>query len=162
MAFVNDFRFNKLTGIKDDSCDLTQQNIQDLKAGNYTLTNYYGNDCLMTNSIKMATNQPSVFYTGSHQVGVGGCNINENTDLTHNLISRPACKLSLMQRPFATVPFLGMGVGNVVLESQIQQGDMVTNKKSVSTTSETSHINYRYTPLIPSLQATISNPANLV
>jgi hypothetical protein len=162
MAFVRDFTFNNMARIGDDSCSLTQQNIQDMKTGNYMLTNYFADDCTMKKSIQMATNQPDVFYTGSHQVGVGGCNVDTNTDLTHNLLSRPACKISLMQRPFATVPFLGRGKGNPTMESQIQQGDMRLKKKSTDPTSEVSHVNYSYTPLLPSIEATINNPANLV
>ena len=38
----------------------------------------------------------------------------------------------------------------------------IFNKKSVNTTSETSHITYRHYPLIPSIHSTVTNPANLV
>lgn len=162
MAFVSDYTFNNLSNIKDDSCTLSQDSIQNLKHGNYMLTNFYGHDCTMKNTSNVATSQPSVFYHGGHQTGYGGCNIDANSDLFLSLPTKPACKISLQPRQFLTVPFLGRGNSNVVLESQIQQGDMVSDKKSICTTSEISHLDYRNYPLLPSLQATVTNPSNLV
>ena len=74
----------------------------------------------------------------------------------------PKCRISLWQRPFATVPYLGRGSSNPVLESNIQQGELANNKKTISGTSEMSVLQHSNTPLIPSLQSTISNPSNLV
>ena len=48
------------------------------------------------------------------------------------------------------------------MESQIQQGELANNRKSITQSSELSYINYHNTPMIPSLQTTINNPANLV
>jgi hypothetical protein len=161
MATISDYTFQNMTRIGNDNCDLTQRNIQDIKSGNYMLTNF-SPSCPMSKAVEFATNQPSVFYTGSHQVGIGGCNIDYNSKLTISDLTRPRCRISLLERPYATVPFLGKGSGNPILESQIQQGDMVTNRKSVNTTSEMSYMAHSNYPLIPSLQSTISNPANLV
>ena len=60
------------------------------------------------------------------------------------------------------MPYLGRGESNPVLESQIQQGELIDNKKSVNPSSEVCYTAYSNTPMIPSLQATIANPANLV
>lgn len=57
---------------------------------------------------------------------------------------------------------MGRGMNNPVLESQIQQGDYALNKKSINPLSEISYVPYYNTPMIPSLEATITNPANLV
>ena len=72
------------------------------------------------------------------------------------------CRISLYERPFATVPYLGRGASHPLLESHLQQGGQVTNRKSIINLSEKSHIPYRETPLIPSLAATVTNPVNLV
>ena len=77
-------------------------------------------------------------------------------------ITKSVNKLSLCERPFLTVPYLGRGKSDAVLESQLQQGELIGEKKSVSQLSEMSYENYHRVPLIPSLQATISNPQNLV
>ena len=116
----------------------------------------------MTNAIDFATSQVNVNFTGSHEVGINGCNIDENSELKLVDLSKPACRISLQQRPFATVPYMGRGMNNPLLESQIQQGDMAFNRKSINPLSEISYGPYHNTPMIPSLQATITNPANLV
>jgi hypothetical protein len=95
-------------------------------------------------------------------MGIGGCNVDESSELILSALSRPRCKLSLLQRPFATVPFLGRGNSNPVLESQIQQGDLANNRKSITNLTEVSHIKYSNTPMIPSLQASVTNPSNLI
>jgi hypothetical protein len=68
----------------------------------------------------------------------------------------------LFQRPFATVPYLGRGAVNPVIEAQIQQGEMSINKRSVNTLSEKSYMKYSHTPLLPSVKERITNPANSV
>ena len=110
MASVNDYTFNTMARIGNDNCDLSQRNVQNVESANYMLTNFGANDCTMQKPIQFATNQPSVFYSGSHQTGIGGCNIDTNSELLiGSSLSKPACKISLFQRPFATVPYLGRG-----------------------------------------------------
>jgi hypothetical protein len=53
-------------------------------------------------------------------------------------------------------------MSDAVLEAQIQQGDLANNRKSAFPSAEFSYGPYLFTPLVPSLKATISNPANLV
>jgi len=161
MAFVSDYTFQNMTRIGNDNCYVDQRTIQDVRQGNYMLTNYFP-ACPMSKAIDFATSQPSVFYSGSQQVGIGGCNIDYNSDLLISDLTKPKCRISLLQRPFATVPYLGRGPSNSILESQIQQGEMVNNKKSINTTSEISYIPYSNYPLLPSIQATVTNPSNLV
>ena len=68
----------------------------------------------------------------------------------------------LFARPFATVPYLGRGGGNPILESQLQQGETIRDLKSVSTISETTYIDYNQYPMSDDLRKQISNPANSV
>lgn len=161
MAFISDYAFQNMTRIGNDSCFLNQKDIQYMKGGDYMVTNYFP-DCPMNKAIEFATSQPNVFYSGGHQLGVNGCNVDYNSRLLISDLTRHKCKISLLQRPFATVPYLGRGPSNSILESHIQQGDMVSNRKSVNTTSEMSYMNYSNYPLIPSIEATISNPVNLI
>ena len=161
MASVYDYTFNNTTRLGNDKCDLSQSNIQNAQAATYLLNNFRP-ACPMGKAIDFATSQLNVNYSGSHQVGINGCNIDENSELALTDLSKPKCRISLFQRPFATVPYLGRGKSNPVLESQIQQGDLANNRKSINPTTETSYISYTNTPMIPSLQATITNPANLV
>ena len=47
-------------------------------------------------------------------------------------------------------------------QPQIQQGDFANNKKSINPSSEVSYLKYSQTPMLPTLQSTITNPANLI
>jgi hypothetical protein len=163
MSTTSDYKFYSLSRIGDDSCAMSQRNVQNVEAGTYMLQNYFSADCDMRNGLSLALSQPSINFTGAHQVGAGGCNIDNNS---HLLIdqgqNRPKCRISLYQRPFATVPYLGRGPCLPELESQLQQGDRQSGKKSVLQTTEQSHIPYSVTPMVPSLAKTVTNPANLV
>ena len=80
-----------------------------------------------------------------------------------SLQTHPKCRISLFQRTFLTVPYLGKGPFNPDLESQLQQTDTFSNnKKSVNTMSEISYMPLTNYPLIPAIQETITNPAYLV
>lgn len=161
MYYETDYTFNIQSRIGDDSCGLSQRNLQDVTASNYLLTNFRS-ECPMSSAIEFATAQPAINFTGSHQVGIGGCNIDESSQIFISDLTKPKCKISLLQRPYVTVPYLGRGKSNAIAESQIQQGELANNRKSINPSSEISHLNYRQTPLIPSIQSTITNPANLV
>jgi hypothetical protein len=154
--YISDYSFNNITRIGSDCLD--NNTIQNTDAMNYTLKNFFSSDG--DQSIVLATSQPCVNYKGCK-------NISENIDVSSNLLigsvqCHPRCHISLFQRPFSTVPYLGRGSVCAVLESQIQQGDYVTNRKSISQLTEKSYIKYSNTPLLPQLRGTITNPDNCV
>ena len=113
----------------------------------------------MKQPIALATTQPGIMYNGGSGSGAGGCNIDSSSNLLIGSIqTHPRCKISLFQRPFATVPFLGRGSVDPVLEAQIMHGELLTNKRSVNKLSEKSDIKYQFTPLIPSVKDRVTNP----
>lgn len=164
MANVYNYTFDSLTSINDDPCYLTERTMQNNSYCSYLTTNHFLNDCGMKKPIEFATSQPNIFYNGGFGTsGAGGCNINDDSNLKIGSIqTNPKCRISLFTRPYTTVPYLGRGPGNAVDESRLQQGDMVSNKKSCTNITERSFINYKNYPLIPSLKSTIQNPSNLV
>jgi hypothetical protein len=163
MATYSGYTFDNMSRIGLDQCNLDQTTIQDIAACNYMTQNYFASDCTMKNPISLATTQPGIMYNGGYQVGAGGCNINESSNLQIGTIqTHPRCRIDLFQRPFATVPYLGRGSVNPVMESQIQQGEQLVNKKSINNLSEKSYIKYHQTPLLPAVQQRISNPANQI
>ena len=116
----------------------------------------------MKKPINFATTQPNVYYNGGAGV-VAPCYVDDHSDLTIGATqNRPKCRITLVERPYLTIPYLGKGPGKPVLESKLQQGDAISNRKSVTASSETSHIKYRHTPMIPSIESTVTNPANLI
>ena len=163
MATYSGYTFNNLSRIGLDECNLSQTDIQNIAFCNYSTQNYFASDCSLKKPIEIATSQPGVMYNGGFQVGAGGCNINDSSKLQIGSIqTHPRCHIDLFQRPFATVPYLGRGSVNPVMESQIQQGEQIVNKRSINNLSEKSYIKYHQTPLLPAVQQRINNPANQI
>jgi hypothetical protein len=164
MASLYNYTFDNLSRLGDDVCYNTERQKQNTMYGSYNITNYNSENCGLENVMTLATSQPNIFIQGGYgNSGAGGCNINSDSMLKiGSEQNKPKCRISLYTRPFLTVPYLGRGKRNPIEESRIQQGDHITNKKSCTTTSEKSHIEYRHTPMLPNLKASITNPANLV
>lgn len=163
MANVSGYTFDNMARIGNDSCCVDQNTIQNMGYANYMLQNYFATDCSMKKPIDLATTQPGVFYNGGFNSGAGGCNIDDSSNLQIGSIqTHPKCRIDLFQRPFATVPFLGRGAVNPIMESQIQQGETIVNKRSVNNIGEKSYIKYHQTPLLPAVQERLNNPSNYV
>ena len=92
------------------------------------LTNFQPS-CPLNNVIDFATSQPAINFTGSHKIGIGGCNVDESSVLSITGLTRNKDKISLLQRPYLTVPYLGRGKSNATMESQIQQSEISNNRK---------------------------------
>lgn len=163
MSSTHNFTFDRMSRIGTDLCSLNQGDMQNVKNNNYMLTNHFVKDCNMKKPITFATQQPNVNYSGSHSVGIGGCNIDENSFLTVGKIpTNTPCKLSLLQRPYLTVPYLGKGNVDVNQETFILHGEQLVNKKSINQLSEQSYMKYSNIPMIPSLQNSITDPSHIV
>ena len=163
MATYSGYTFDNMSRIGLDSCCVDQDTIQDVASCNYMTQNFFASDCSMKNPIDLATSQPGIMYNGGYNSGAGGCNINESSKLQIGTIqTHPRCRIDLFQRPFVTVPYLGRGSVNPVMEAQIQQGEQNINKRSVNNLSEKSFIKYHQTPLLPAVKARMDNSANKI
>lgn len=153
MATYSGYTFDNLSRIGLDQCNISQTDIQNVASCNYLTQNYFASDCTMKNVRELATTQPGIMYNGGYNTGAGGCNIDTSSMLQIGTIqTHPRCRIDLFQRPFATVPFLGRGSVNPVMEAQIQQGEQLVNKRSVNNLSEKSYIKYHQTPLLPAVK----------
>jgi hypothetical protein len=163
MAHVSDFTFNTMGRIGSDSCSQDIHSIGNAQACSYLLQNYFTSDCNMSKAKQLATTQPGIIYSGSMGSDMCGSNIDDSSKLLIGSIqTAPKARIDLFQRPFATVPFLGRGAVDPILESQIQQGETITNKRTVTQLTEKSHLKYRTTPMIPEIKDNIQNPNNLI
>ena len=163
MAHYSDFTFGGLSRIGIDRSCMDQRSIQDTHSCSYLLENYFLNDSCMTKSIAFATSQPFVNYSGSHGMGVNGCNVDDSSKLLiGGTQTNPKARIDLFHRPFATVPFLGRGSVDPALEYQIQQGQGVTSKKTVTNLTEKNYMKHHTTPLIPEVRQNIQNPNRLI
>jgi hypothetical protein len=157
------YMFNNMGRIGFDYTDNTQKNMYNTRMANYTLSNFF-NDAVSDSHVKFATMQPSVTFNGVNGgSGVGGGVVDYESLLQLNVEQeRPLDKVQLMQRPFATVPYLGRGPGNPDLESQLQQGEIVNHQKSVSTIMEQSFMEYAMYPTDAMMNERVSNPSYTV
>ena len=159
MAYVSEFTFNNLSRMSEDICCIDQRSIQDSSSCSYMLQNYFAQDCSMNKAKSLATTQPCINYNGGFGLGAGGCNVDDSSKLLiGSTQTHPKSRIDLFGRPFATVPFLGRGSVDPILESQIQQGESITNKRTVTRLTEKSYLKYHTTPLIPEVKQNIQNP----
>jgi len=154
---TSSYLFNSMGRIGIDITDQTAQNIYNTRFGNYSVANYFS-DSTTGQQIFFATQQPNVMMNAKSGVASGA--IDQYSFLLTNTDSeRPLEKLSLNERLFRTVPYLGRGSGDPTLESQLLQGETVSDKKSVATVSEMSYMNYSTYPMMDDLKSRIGNPA---
>lgn len=163
MANVSSYTFQNMSRIGLDQCNVSQTDIQNVVSCNYMTQNYFASDCSMKNPIALATTQPGIMYNGGFNVGAGGCNINDSSKLQIGSIqTNPKARIDLFQRPFSTVPYLGRGSVNPVMEAQIMQGEQLVNKRSVNNLGEKSYIKYHQTPLLPAVKERLNNSSNQI
>jgi hypothetical protein len=154
--------FANTSRIGIDACNVDQRSLQNTQMNNYNLQNFFLQDCGMKKPIEFATNQPAVNFKGGH-LGAGGCNVDDSSDLLYgSMQTHPKTKLDLLQRPFMTVPYLGRGSVNSVEESQLQQGERETNRRSANKLSEYSYATHTQTPLIHSISSRVTDPAHSI
>jgi hypothetical protein len=157
MNNTSSYLFNSMGRIGIDITDETSQNLYNTRFGNYTVANYFS-EVNNGSQINFATQQPTLMINARN--GVSSDLIDNYSYIMNNTESeRPLEKLSLNQRPFLTVPYLGKGYGDPTLESQLQQGQMVADKKSVATISEKSYMDYSSYPMMDDLKNRIGNPS---
>ena len=150
------FKFDNMTNLVDDDCYITETNIQNNNFSSYITKNFKTCD---NSAMDFALNQPNMFIKGS--VGYNGCDTDNDSRLRNgSLHTNLPCKLSLQERIFNTIPFLGKGAYNVASESELIHSEYVNNTKSVNKTTEQQY--NVYIPLIPEIQQTVANPNNLI
>jgi len=156
---MSSYTFNNMGRIGLDATDQTQRNLHNTRFANYMLSEFFS-DKTTDSQVKFATQQPTMMVSGT---GIAGSVIDVNSMLTLKTEQeRPLEKLMLFPRPFATVPYLGKGSCDPSLESQLQQGELVSDKKSVSTIMEKSFSNYSMYPTDTHMEERVKNPAFVV
>ena len=146
MSTLVNFNFDQLSRIGNDSVAYTQENILNVNHANYMTYNPYKMDC--KGALDFATSQPNVFMKGINGIGPGGCNIAESTILEKSILTNPHIKISLHERPYKTVPFLGKGNVDVGLENNLLWGDTLREKKTVIQLNEKDIIGLENYPMM--------------
>jgi hypothetical protein len=139
MASSQSYTFFASDRIGNDDPSKTQDVIQSANYQGYVMGNPFASDYSSNHAqINFAYDHVGMNPVGVRGSGVGGSNVqDESTLLVASTQGRNLTKLSLLQRQFATVPFLGRGSVDPVLESQILQGDSLKGKKSATPSLDT-------------------------
>jgi hypothetical protein len=99
----------------------------------------------------------------SHGNGLNGNVIDDESNLVIKTEqTKPFEKLQLFQRPFASVPYLGRGSCDPALEAQLQHGEVVAGKKSVSTIMDKSFSQYQLYPTDDKMEERVNDAAYTV
>lgn len=163
MATLSSYTFNNMGRIGSDATDQSQKNVYNTRFANYTLSNFTS-ETLSDSHVNFAVQQPTMTFFGlAHGDGLSA----NSVDVDSNLMlkagqERPLEKLQLFERPFLTVPYLGRGSADPSLESQLQQGELVSDKKSVSTIMEKSFAPYSLYPMDSKMENYVKDPKNTV
>lgn len=155
MSTIRNYTFYNTDRIEDDLTTGTQHTMQNSRFSNYNLTSYFSE--FPTNSqIQFATSQPVIMSSGTILGSGVGSNVDADSSLLMNQEQeRPLERLQLMQRPFLTVPYLGRGSCDPTLEAQLQHGEMVSDKKSVSTVMTQSFMGYTLYPTSDKMESRV-------
>lgn len=140
------YSFSNMGRIGSDAVDNTQRTIYNTRFANYTLSNYFGEN-RSGSHVDFATSQPNVMFNGVSGAGIHSSVVDVDSMLSlQKTQDRSLEKLQLNERPFITVPYLGKGSCNPVLETQLLQGEASHDVKSVSTIMSKSFIDYSMYP----------------
>jgi hypothetical protein len=157
MSSANNFSFYNLDRIEDDKTCESQRTAQNTRYSSYTTSNFFS-ELPSDSHVQFATSQPAIVPDGNSGSGVGGNNVeSESSLLLKTEQERHLGKLSLMSRPYATVPFLGRGSVDPALESQLLEGEQAKDKKSVSTVMSKSFMGYTMYPTDSNMEDRVHN-----
>ena len=157
--------FHQNTALIHDNCYVDAYDTQTRGPGDYSMSNLRDCKCGAPKARKLALSQPNVnFADGFGNSGINGCNIDVDSELRNNRkgLTNLNCIQNLNQRPYATVPFMGRGVGDVKNELDIKQGKQTWVSRSCNTLSDMDYTDYHMIPLLDDVRKNVQNPGNLV
>jgi hypothetical protein len=148
---------------KNDACFVATDTAQSTLPGQYQLQNYYDCTCMPRQSMSVALNQPvTQFKDGYGYVGQRGCLVENDTAFRHGSeLTNKKGAITLHERPYLTVPYMGRGVGNPCKESELQEGITTQERKQCNTLAGI-HLPHQYTPLVDCLAKEIQDPKHIV
>lgn len=163
MASLSPYTFHNTDRIGTDSTDQTQRNITNTQYANYMLTDHFSKK-VSNDHVKFAVQHPTMTFNGlTNGNGISANNVdNESLLLLKSEQQRALEKLQLFERPFKSVPYLGRGSCDPALESQLQHGELSSDKKSVSTVMEKSFAAYSLYPTNNKMEEHVNDASNTV
>lgn len=145
MSQVVDFVFNNMSRIGTDDYNFTQENLMNKSYLGYNTSNF--SELNDKKAISLASSHPTMNLKGGFQVSPNGGNIDENGKIINSKMTNLNFKISLQERTFKTVPYLGRGNVDVGLENDLRKGVALREKKSVVKINEECQVNVDKYPM---------------
>ncbi len=164
MSSTHSFKFDHMSRLGADFVAENEEDMQNNQFGSYTTTNFFAHQCGMKKPIDFATSQPNVFYKGGvgNCCDVNGCNVDVDSQLKiMTTQTNPKCRISLHQRQFNSVPYLGKGEHKPDIESKLLYSGYSMDKKNAKILTENC-FNCQYMEMVPSLKNNIQKAENLI
>ena len=148
---------NRLTNVRDDLCAVQQYYQQSTGPGSYTTRNLVP-DAKKVNPLAVE----SFMMFPREGFGFNNQSINADSILKNQpgFLSK-RCSTRAQARPCVGVPYMGGGRGNAEVETLLQHAEYSRMGKACDTVTET-FFEGQFTPLVPSLAASIQDPKNIV
>ena len=157
--------YNKNANLNDDACAVQTRMDRSQIPGKYSLNNFHSCKCTAPQQRNLALSQPTVnFQDGYGWTSMNGCNIDTDSKFRNNpnKLTNKNCKTILATRPYATVPYMGRGVGNPKIELQLKEGtDTYQSRPNLDLTEE-NVTDFAFTPMVPNLKKNVQNPVHLI
>lgn len=152
------FQVNQFTRVHDDQCGIDAFYRQSVGPGFYHLTNLVQ---APSDVLPKAHDNPTIIAKEGY--GIVPSNIDKESILrNHAVLTGPQrCPIRAQTRPFLTVPYMGRGRGEAVLEAKLQQSEFVRSGKDCGTVTDKPFAG-QFTPLLPHVERNIQNPAHIV
>lgn len=160
MSNVVDFVFNNLGRIGYDEHNYTQDNVMNNKQSSYMLSNFA--NVQPKEASAMQVQFPTMNMKGTHQVGPLGHNVDESSQLMSSKLTNLNCKISLQERSYKTVPYLGRGSVDVGLENSLRFGETLKEKKSIVKLGEKSQQDVNKYPMDKKLKSELNDASNYI
>jgi hypothetical protein len=123
---ANTFQINQFTRVHDDRCGVDSFYRQSVGPGFWATTNLVPNAATV---IPQALDNPTIIAKEGY--GLLPKNIDNDSILRNHAVqeNRQRCPIHPQARPFVTVPYMGRGRGEPVLEAKLQQSEFVRTGK---------------------------------
>ena len=158
MDNIRSYNFNNLARMREDVPYISQRELDNKEYSDYNMVQFHD----INNAENLAYSQPNINLSG--YFGPDGSRnrvIESDTYLKQAELTNLNNKISLQERPFLTVPYLGRGKCEPVTESMLRKGKLTNIPNSSSgSISELNHNNI--TPMVDSVKKSITNPKYLV
>ena len=157
-----DFNIQGLTRLNEDGCYKDLRADTSSKPGTHSTRNFHDCMCEAPTVLEVSLQHPAVIHRdGYGWTSMDGCNIDNDSKLRNaKNLTNTRCINQLFQRPYATVPYMGRGHGDVCTETKLLPGEDTFQNRPCNNLAGM-YVD-RFVPQIPCIRETIQNPLHII